>query len=139
MTKSVNLFQWPVRVYFEDVDSGGIVYYANYLKFMERARTEWLRADGLDVAELVEKDRILFVVKSLEMEYSHPARLSDLLSVSIVLEEIGRASLDLFQEITYDKRILCSGSLRLACLYADTLRPRRIPDEIIRSLKSNIL
>ena len=134
MTKSVNLFQWPVRVYFEDVDSGGIVYYANYLKFMERARTEWLRADGLDVAELVEKDRILFVVKSLEMEYSHPARLSDLLSVSIVLEEIGRASLDLFQEITYDKQVLCSGRLRLACLHADTLRPIRIPAGIIRSL-----
>jgi acyl-CoA thioester hydrolase len=134
VTKNVDLFEWPVRVYFEDVDSGGIVYYASYLKFMERARTEWLRCRGIDVAVLARKERVLFVVKSLKLDYRHPAKLSNALHVSVVLQEIHRASLDLWQEITYDNLTLCSGSLRLACLDADTLRPRRIPETIIEGL-----
>lgn len=136
MTKNVDLFEWPVRVYFEDVDSGGIVYYASYLKFMERARTEWLRCRGIDVAVLARKERVLFVVKSLKLDYRHPAKLSNALQVSVVLQEIHRASLDLWQEITYDNLTLCSGSLRLACLDADTLRPRRIPEQLLRDSKA---
>ena len=134
MTETTNLFEWPVRVYFEDVDSGGIVYYASYLKFMERARTEWLRCRGIDVAVLASQDRVLFVVKSINLDYQRPARLSDALRVSVVLRQIHRASLDLSQEITYDNQTLCSGNLRLACLNADTLRPRRIPEMIIHEL-----
>ena len=134
MTKNVGLFEWPVRVYFEDVDSGGIVYYASYLRFMERARTEWLRCRGIDVAVLARKDRVLFVVKSLKLDYRYPAKLSNALQVSVVLQDIYRASLDLWQEITYDNQTLCSGNLRLACLDADTLRPRRIPETIIEEL-----
>ena len=134
MTETANLFEWPVRVYFEDVDSGGIVYYASYLKFMERARTEWLRCHGIDVAVLANKDRVLFVVKSIKLDYKRPARLSDALRVSVVLRCIHRASLDLSQEITYDNQTLCSGDLRLACLNADTFRPRRIPEMIIHEL-----
>ena len=127
-------FNWPVRVYFEDTDSGGIVYYASYLKFMERARTEWLRGRGIDVAELARKDRVLFAVRSLELGYRQPARLSDALRVSVVLERARRASLELWQEVIREDQSLCAGRLRLACLDADTLRPRRIPDTILTEL-----
>ena len=127
-------FNWPVRVYFEDTDSGGIVYYASYLKFMERARTEWLRGRGIDVEGLVRKDRVLFAVRSLELDYRQPARLSDSLRVSVVLERARRASLELWQEVTREDQPLCTGRLRLACLDADTLRPRKIPDTILTEL-----
>lgn len=139
MTENFGLFEWPVRVYFEDVDSGGIVYYASYLKFMERARTEWLRFRGIDVAVLASKHRILFAVKSIKLDYRRPARLSDALRVSVVLQSIRRASIDLSQEITYDNNAICSGSLRLACLNADTLRPRRLPELITHEFQSNAL
>ena len=127
-------FNWPVRVYFEDTDSGGIVYYASYLKFMERARTEWLRGRGIDVEELARKDRVLFAVRSLELDYRQPARLSDALRVSVVLERARRASLELWQEVTREGQSLCAGRLRLACLDADTLRPRKIPNTILTEL-----
>ena len=127
-------FNWPVRVYFEDTDSGGIVYYASYLKFMERARTEWLRGRGIDVEELARKDRVLFAVRSLELDYRQPARLSDALRVSVVLERARRASLELWQEVTRDDQPLCAGRLHLAGLDADTLRPRKIPNTILTEL-----
>ena len=127
-------FNWPVRVYFEDTDSGGIVYYASYLKFMERARTEWLRGRGIDVEELAQKDRVLFAVRSLKLDYLQPARLSDWLRVSVVLERVRRVSLELWQEVIREDQLLCGGHLRLACLDADTLRPRRIPDTIFSEL-----
>ena len=127
-------FNWPVRVYFEDTDAGGIVYYASYLKFMERARTEWLRGRGIDVEGLVRKDRILFAVRSIELDYRQPARLSDALWVSVVLEQARRASLELWQEVIREDQPLCAGRLRLASLDADTLRPRRIPDNILAKL-----
>ena len=127
-------FNWPVRVYFEDTDSGGIVYYASYLKFMERARTEWLRGLGIDVEDLARKDRVLFAVRSLEGDYRQPARLSDALRVSVVLERARRASLELWQEVIREDQPLCAGRLRLACLDADTLRPRKIPDTILAEL-----
>ena len=127
-------FNWPVRVYFEDTDSGGIVYYASYLKFMERARTEWLRGRGIDVAELARKGRVLFAVRSLELDYRQSARLSDVLRVSVVLERVRRASLELWQEVAREDQPLCAGRLRLACLDADTLRPRKIPNTILTEL-----
>ena len=127
-------FNWPVRVYFEDTDSGGIVYYASYLKFMERARTEWLRGRGIDLRGLPRKDRILFGVRSFELDYRQLARLSDALRVSVVLERARRASFELWQEVTREDQSLCAGRLRLACLDADTLRPRRIPDTILTEL-----
>ena len=127
-------FNWPVRVYFEDTDSGGIVYYASYLKFMERSRTEWLRDRGIDVEELAQKDRVLFVVRTLDLDYRQPARLSDALQVSVVLERTRLASLELSQEVMREEQPLCAGRLRLACLDADTLRPRKIPDTILVEL-----
>ena len=125
---------WPVRVYFEDTDSGGIVYYESYLKFMERARTEWLRGRGIDVEMLARKDRVLFAVRSLELDYRQPARLSDPLRVSVVLERVRRASLELWQEVTREDQPLCVGRLHLACLDADTPRPRKIPNAILTEL-----
>jgi len=110
------------------------VYYASYLKFMERARTEWLRGRGIDVEELTRKDRVLFAVRSLNLDYRKPARLSDALWVSVVLERARRASLDLWQEVMREGLPLCAGRLRLACLDADTLRPRKIPDTILAEL-----
>ena len=127
-------FNWPVRVYFEDTDSGGIVYYASYLKFMERARTEWLRGRGIDVEGLARKDRVLFAVRSLKLDYRQPARLSDALRVSVVLERTRRASLELWQEVIREDQPLCAGYLRLACLDADTLRPCKIPNTILAEL-----
>ena len=108
------------------------MYYASYLKFMERARTEWLRGRGIDVEELARKDRVLFAVRSLELDYRQPARLSDALRVSVVLERARRASLELWQEVIREDQPLCAG--RLACLDADTLRPRKIPDTILAEL-----
>ena len=127
-------FDWPVRVYFEDTDSGGIVNYASYLKFMERARTEWLRGRGIDVEELARKNRVLFAVRSLELDYRRPARLSDALRVSVVLKSARHASIELWQEVTRGDQPLCGGHLRLACLDADTLRPRNIPNVILSHL-----
>ena len=107
------------------------MYYASYLKFMERARTEWLRGRGIDVEGLARKDRVLFVVRSLKLDYLQPARLSDTLRVSVILERARRASLELRQEVIREDESLCAGYLQLACLDADTLRPRRIPDTIL--------
>ena len=107
------------------------MYYASYLKFMERARTEWLRGRGIDVERLARNDRVLFAVRSLELDYRQPARLSDALRVSVVLERARRASLELWQEVTREDQPLC---LHLACLNADTLRPRKIPNTILTEL-----
>nr|AIF19325.1 4-hydroxybenzoyl-CoA thioesterase (ybgC) [uncultured marine group II/III euryarchaeote KM3_86_F07] len=122
-------FHWPVRGYFEDTDSGGIVYYASYLKFMERARTEWLRGRGIDVAEFARKDRVFFAVRSLELDYCQPGRLSDALRVSVVLERARRASLELWQEVTREDRPLC------ACVLPAWMPiPCKNPDTILAEL-----
>ena len=109
------------------------MYYESYLKFMERVRTEWLRGRGIDVEMLARKDRVLFAVRSLEFDHRQPARSSDALRLSVVLERARRASLELRQEVIRDQP-LCAGRLRLACLDADTLRPRKIPDTILTEL-----
>ena len=93
-------------MYFEDTDSGGIVYYESYLKFMERVRTEWLRGRGIDVERLARKDRVLFAVRSLEFDHRQPARSSDALRLSVVLERVRRASLELWQEVTREDQSL---------------------------------
>ena len=121
-------------MYFEDADLGGIVYFASYLKFMECAWTELLRSRGIDVERLARKDRALFVVRSLKLDYHQSARLSDVLRVSVVLERARRASLELWQEVIRGDQSLCAGHLRLACLDADTLRPRKIPKTILAEL-----
>lgn len=133
----MDAFVWPVRVYYEDTDSGGVVYYANYLKFMERARTEWLRARGFDPAALVREHRLVFAVTRLAVEYRRPARLGDLLAVGVTPLTLRRASLELIQDVARDSfqgELLCHGQVKIACLDAATLRPRCIPSLIASEL-----
>ncbi len=125
-------FLWPARVYWEDTDGGGIVYYANYLRFLERARTEWLRQLGHSQQRLAHEEGVLFTVVSLEIEYRSPARLDDELEVSCEPHPQGAASLR-FTQCIYrrasgaERELLAEASVRVACLDARTLRPRRLP------------
>ena len=129
-------FSWRVRVYYEDTDSGGVVYYANYLRFMERARTEWMRALGFEQDELLDRDGILFAVRSASLEYHKPARFNQLLSVSCDVIKHGRASLTFEQVVTLDagREPLCTGEVRIACLDAAGFQPRAIPDYILKEI-----
>jgi acyl-CoA thioester hydrolase len=130
-------FRWPVRVYYEDTDSGGVVYYANYLRFMERARTEWLRALGFEQDTLIRDEGILFAVRSASLEYLRPARFNDQLLVGVRLAERRRASLSFLQEVSRageEAQPLCTGTIRIACLAADSLQPRPIPPHLLKEI-----
>ncbi|AMN47155.1 4-hydroxybenzoyl-CoA thioesterase [Steroidobacter denitrificans] len=127
------VFVWPVRVYYEDVDLGGIVYYANYMKFMERARTEWLRAAGIDQLPLKEQHGLIFAVVELQTRFRKPARFDDVLQVSCAVVATARASLTLKQEIHREGphgELLLDGDVRIACLDVQTLRPRPLPPQL---------
>ena len=128
------LFRWPVRVYWEDTDAGGIVFYANYLKFFERARTEWLRAAGVQQQLLREQEGAMFVVAQTALRYHAPARLDDLLDVTVALAERGSASMRLVQQAWRGPALLAEGDIRIGCVDHGTLRPRRIPRSIQRVL-----
>jgi len=130
-------FRWPVRVYYEDTDSGGVVYYANYLRFMERARTEWMRSLGFEQDTLLEREGLLFAVRSASLEFLKPARFNDLLSVSCQVIRHGRASLGFEQLIVRDgpgQDLLCSAQVRIACLDAASFLPRAIPEYILKEI-----
>lgn len=129
-------FVWPVRVYYEDTDSGGVVYYANYLKFMERARTEWLRARGFEQDTLLRDQQLLFAVRTLSMEYHRPARFNDLLEVASRILTAGGASLVFGQTIQRagSAELLCSAQVKVACLDAETFRARRMPRQLMREI-----
>lgn len=126
-------FQWPVRVYYEDTDAQGVVYYANYFRFMERARTEWLRTLGVDMVALAENERRIFVVAEIQAKFHAPARLNDELVVTARLTNLTRVSFDIEQN-TYrdntDGELLISGLVKAAYLDADTMRPKRIPPSL---------
>lgn len=134
---SKNEFLWPVRVYYEDTDAGGVVYYANYLKFMERARTEMLRSLGVEQDEVLDKLGLLFVVHSMSVQYKKPARFNDELEVASVVSKFGRASLDFSQKIIRknDMTSLCEAEIKIASLNAETFSPVSIPENISRNLK----
>lgn len=121
-------FDWPVRVYYEDTDAGGIVFYANYLKFFERARTEWLRALDIGQQALLERSGAIFVVKSAAVEYHAPARLDDVLNLSLRIEKLGRASVQFIQQAWCGDVLLTSARVKVGCVDAATLRPRALPD-----------
>ena len=128
-------FEWPIRVYYEDTDAGGIVFYANYLKFFERARTEWLRACGIDQQRLADSNGVLFVVRRTSVEYSSPARLDDVIRVVSRIERLGRASVDFHQEAWRDGVLLASGDIRVASVDRASIRPAAIPDAVLDGLK----
>ncbi len=125
-------FSFPVRVYYEDTDSGGVVYYANYLKFMERARTEYLRHLGFEQDQLIEKENTIFAVKTVSLNYHLPAKFNQLLDVTATVIEFKKASLLFEQKIFHqqDQRLLCSGTIRIAALNAQTFKPCAIPQSI---------
>lgn len=127
-------FCWPVRVYYEDTDSGGVVYYANYLKFMERARTEYLRSMGFEQDRLRREQGILFTVHSLQVDFRAPARFNDALEVSAEVSDTRRASLLFSQAVRRrdEPVVLCAGTVRIACVDAESFKPASIP-EVIRS------
>lgn len=155
-------FGWPARVYWEDTDAGGIVYYANYLRFLERARTEWLRAQGISQQLLVQEQNVLFTVIGLQVHYHQPARLDDLLWVDCDTRRDGGASIAFEQQIwrqsptvadarpptaayadatdtaaaadAAPRTLLLTASVRAACLDARTMKPRRLPEVILRGL-----
>ena len=135
-------FSLPVRVYWEDTDAGGVVFYANYLKFFERARTEWLRRLGLNQHTLREQTGGMFVVSSAQIKYHQPARLDDLLTVTAHIEQLGKASVVFAQEAyrhsdaahTPNSTLLAAGSIRVGWVDSTTMRPARIPNSIVEKL-----
>ncbi|PPD49061.1 MAG: tol-pal system-associated acyl-CoA thioesterase [Methylobacter sp.] len=127
-------FTWPVRVYYEDTDAGGVVFYANYLKFFERARTEMLRAMGYEQDRLIAEQGIIFVVRSVQVDYLLPARFNELLQVTAKVSVAKKASLTFEQIITRDDAVLTSGVIRIACLDANTMRPKAIPEILLEQL-----
>ena len=132
-------FRFALRVYWEDTDAGGIVFYANYLKFFERARTEWLRSLGIQQQVLKEESGGMFVVSETQIKYFSPARLDDLLEVTARTAEAGRASLVLAQQawLTVDgeRKLLAEGTIRIGWVDSNTLKPGRIPAAILEALQ----
>lgn len=127
-------FSWPARVYWEDTDGGGVVYYANYLKFLERARTEWLRSLGFVQTELAKTQGMMFVVSSVNIEYRRPARLDDSLTIISTCEQEGAACLRFDQRILRGEELLVTASVRVVSLAAATFRPKRLPAAIVEAM-----
>ena len=131
-----SVFCWPVRVYYEDTDAGGVVYYANYLKFMERARTEWLRATGFELPALADEHGILFVVRAVDIDYLKPARFNDALDVTLELTDHGRSQITLFQQVLRGRDVLTQARVRAVCVATQTIKPARIPRPVLDRLIS---
>lgn len=125
-------FRFPVRVYWEDTDAGGVVFYANYLKFFERARTEWLRARGFSQERMRQETGAVFIVVHTAVRYLQPARLDDLLQVTVEVRHAGRASMLIAQEAWRDGTLLARCDIKIGCVDAATFRPRRFPAEILQ-------
>ena len=133
---AVDLFSWPTRVYWEDTDAGGVVYHAQYVAFMERARSEWLRAHGHGQASLRDSHGTVFAVRAMRIDFRLPARLDDVLSVSVALRHCRRASAVFVQEVRRDGVLLLDAEVRVAALSAADFRPQAIPDALYTQLKS---
>jgi acyl-CoA thioester hydrolase len=134
----MSTFHWPARVYYEDTDAGGVVYHANYLRFFERARTEWFRAHGYHLSKLAADPGVLFAVAEMNIRYRRPARLDDLLVTSCVAARDGAATVEFSQQIRRgqeDGELLAEATVRVACVDAGDFRPRRLPPEILGDLQ----
>jgi len=129
-------FRFPVRVYYEDTDAAGVVYYANYLKFMERARTEWLEALGFPLAAFEREHGVVFVVHRCEIDFLRPARLNDSLEATVEVEHRGAVRLDVRQKVLCDDKVLTAARVTLACVDARGLRPVRIPAPLVECLET---
>lgn len=129
-------FHWPIRVYYEDTDAGGVVYHSQYLNFMERARTEWLRSLGFEQAALKDSLNILFVVHSMQIQFKKSARFDELLSVETHLTELRLGSFECFQEIVREEERILQAQVKIACVNATTYKPTGIPAPIKLSMES---
>lgn len=129
-----SIFRHSLRVYWEDTDAGGVVFYANYLKYFERARTEWLRAMAIEQHRLREETGAIFVVTQTHVRYLKPARLDDRLDVSVDLRDCGRASMSFFQQTRRADDLLAEGEIRIGCVDATSFKPRRIPSVVLERL-----
>jgi acyl-CoA thioester hydrolase len=127
---SVTQFTWPIRVYYEDTDSGGVVYHSNYLNFMERARTEWLRALGFEQTQLKDQHGLIIVIHSLSMQFKKPAYFNDMLAVNCELSELGRSSLIMQQSISRDGLVLIEAQVKAAFVDAVSFKPIGVPAEM---------
>ena len=133
----LSIFEWPVRVYYEDTDAGGVVYYANYLKYLERARSEALRRLGVDQMALMRDSAIAFAVRRVEIDYLQPARLDDELTVEVVVESISRVSMTFRQRILRGPDVLLASALaQVVCVNTDRFRPTGIPVELLEKIKN---
>jgi acyl-CoA thioester hydrolase len=130
-------FRWPVRVYYEDTDAAGVVYYANYLRFLERARTEWLASLGFTLTALEAEHGVVFVVHRLDIEYRQPARLYDALEVTLAPTTIGRSRLVTEQDVLRADDRLVSAHVTLACLDPRRWRPARIPAVVSQRMEAH--
>ena len=128
-------FAWPIRVYYQHTDAGGVVFHANYLSFMECARTELLQSLGFDLGELARRDRVLFVVHSAQIAYHKPALLNELLTVTAQMKRVGRARLEFDQAVMRGEEVLASAHLSLACVSAKSYRPVAVPESIRKKLE----
>ena len=128
-------FKWSIRIYFEDTDSGGVVYHSNYLKFMERARTEWLRSLQLNQLNLKKKDKIMFIVANVNIDYKKAARFNDELDIETSLDKIGASKVDLTQNIMKNSELYTSAKVSIACIHSETFKPQRIPKLIKQQME----
>lgn len=132
-TMGVHTFSY--RVYYEDTDAGGVVYYANYLKFFERARTDFFRAKNIIQSDLAKNSGIVFVVRNCQIDFIKPAKLDDILEVSVILREIKAASIKVSQEIKVSGNIVCKFSAEIVSIHEKIFKPTRIPQNIIQNLQ----
>lgn len=126
-----NEFAASYRIYYEDTDLGGVVYYANYLKFFERARTDFLREKGVVQSKLAAEINIMFAVRNCQIDYVKPAKMDDLIEVSVEIIEIGKVSLKMKQEIKLDDMVLCKMTVEIVCVNSANFKPTRIPASIL--------
>jgi acyl-CoA thioester hydrolase len=131
------VYSFPVRVYFENTDAGGVVYHGEYLKFLERARTEWLRHLGFDHQALARNHRVLFVVSSMAIEFVKPARLDDMVAVSVQLESLGKVRCNISQEIRREDEVLVKAKVTLACVAGESFKPVEIPEPLKRKMEAS--
>jgi len=133
------IFNWPVRVYYEDTDAGGVVYHSNYLNFMERARTEWLRALGFEQPQVRADLGVIIVVHSLAVEFKSPAYFNDMLDIHCKLTKIGRGSIEMEQKIMRDHHLLIKAQIKLAFVNAETFKPLAIPAVIKAAMQPKLV
>ena len=136
MSKEASIFSLPIRVYFQDTDAGGVVYHGSYVNFLERARTEWLReCYGYSNAGLMKEFGVLFVVRSLKLDYLKPALLDDMLTVKAQIKEVGRSRVALQQSVMRGEEILAEAEIHLVCVTVDGFRPVAVPDVLSKQWK----